>query len=101
MDGTAARRQRARGILQLVALHREVAVLYTPARVADGSAVLMRARPRLRVVHVGKFYPPVAGGMERVLESLCEGSAPDVDSRVIVCNTDARDRPRRPAAACT
>jgi rhamnosyl/mannosyltransferase len=25
--------------------------------------------------------------MERVLESLCEGSAPEVDSRVIVCNT--------------
>jgi glycosyltransferase involved in cell wall biosynthesis len=41
----------------------------------------------IRVVHVGKFYPPVAGGMERVLESLCEDSAPQVDSRVIVCNT--------------
>jgi glycosyltransferase involved in cell wall biosynthesis len=41
----------------------------------------------IRVVHVGKFYPPVAGGMERVLESLCEGSAPEVESRVIVCNT--------------
>jgi glycosyltransferase involved in cell wall biosynthesis len=41
----------------------------------------------MRVVHVGKFYPPVAGGMERVLESLCEGSGPAIDSRVIVCNT--------------
>ncbi len=41
----------------------------------------------IRVVHVGKFYPPVSGGMERVLESLCEGAGPQVDSRVIVCNT--------------
>lgn len=43
----------------------------------------------IQVVHVGKFYPPVTGGMERVLQSLCEGPAGDVDSRVIVCNTSA------------
>ena len=41
----------------------------------------------LRVVHVGKFYPPVTGGMERVLESLCEGPGDEIESRVIVCNT--------------
>lgn len=41
----------------------------------------------LRVVHVGKFYPPVAGGMERVLESLCEGAQDEIENRVIVCNT--------------
>jgi glycosyltransferase involved in cell wall biosynthesis len=46
--------------------------------------------PPLQVVHVGKFYPPVRGGMERVLESLCEGSADRVESRVIVCNTTRR-----------
>jgi glycosyltransferase involved in cell wall biosynthesis len=44
----------------------------------------------LQVVHVGKFYPPVRGGMERVLESLCEGSTDRVESRVIVCNTSRR-----------
>lgn len=41
----------------------------------------------LRVVHVGKFYPPVAGGMERVLESLCEGAGHGIDARVIACHT--------------
>ena len=46
--------------------------------------------PPLQVVHVGKFYPPVRGGMERVLESLCEGSADRVESRVIVCSTTRR-----------
>jgi rhamnosyl/mannosyltransferase len=46
--------------------------------------------PSLQVVHVGKFYPPVRGGMERVLESLCEGPADRVESRVIVCHTARR-----------
>lgn len=45
------------------------------------------ARTPLRVVHVGKFYPPVPGGMERVLESLCEGGAAEVESQVIACHT--------------
>jgi glycosyltransferase involved in cell wall biosynthesis len=39
------------------------------------------------VVHVGKFYPPVAGGMERVLESLCHAVPADIDSRVLAFNT--------------
>jgi rhamnosyl/mannosyltransferase len=41
-----------------------------------------------RVVHVGKFYPPVSGGMERVVETLCRASAGLVESRVLVMNTD-------------
>jgi rhamnosyl/mannosyltransferase len=36
---------------------------------------------------VGKFYPPVSGGMERVLESLCLVSAGLVESAVLVSNT--------------
>lgn len=40
-----------------------------------------------QVLHVGKFYPPVAGGMERVLETLCIASAGLVESRVLVANT--------------
>ena len=40
-----------------------------------------------RVLHVGKFYPPVSGGMERVLESLCLVSAGLVESSVLVTNT--------------
>lgn len=45
----------------------------------------MTARP-IRVLHVGKYYPPVPGGMERVLQLLCETERPTVDSRVLVAN---------------
>jgi lipopolysaccharide/colanic/teichoic acid biosynthesis glycosyltransferase len=42
----------------------------------------------LRVTHLGKFYPPVPGGMERVLQSLCEGERErGVDSRALVVGT--------------
>jgi rhamnosyl/mannosyltransferase len=40
-----------------------------------------------RVLHVGKFYPPVAGGMERVVETLCRASEGLVESRVLAMNT--------------
>src|SRR5262245_25526718 len=39
-----------------------------------------------RVVHIGKFYPPHPGGMERVLETICQASVGLVDSRVLVMN---------------
>jgi glycosyltransferase involved in cell wall biosynthesis len=42
---------------------------------------------RTRVLHVGKFYPPAPGGMERVVQLLCEGERPAVESRVLVANT--------------
>ena len=41
----------------------------------------------LQVLHVGKFYPPVPGGMEQVLESLCRGHDAGIDNRVLVANT--------------
>jgi rhamnosyl/mannosyltransferase len=37
-----------------------------------------------RVVHLGKFYPPVPGGMERVLESVCRSTAALVRNEVLV-----------------
>ena len=40
----------------------------------------------IRVLHVGKFYPPVPGGIERVVQLLCENERPEVDSRVLVAN---------------
>ena len=43
-----------------------------------------------RVLHVAKFYPPAAGGMERVVETLCHASAGIVESRVLALN-DGRE----------
>ena len=42
---------------------------------------------RIRVLHVGKFYPPAPGGMERVVQLLCEGEQATTDSRVLVANS--------------
>lgn len=41
---------------------------------------------RIRVLHVGKFYPPAPGGMERVVQLLCEGEQATTDSQVLVAN---------------
>ncbi len=41
-------------------------------------AATVAANRPVKVVHVGKFYPPVPGGMERIVQSLCavtKGSA--------------------------
>lgn len=37
----------------------------------------------LKVLHVGKYYPPVPGGMERVVEMLCRISRGRLQSRVL------------------
>ena len=48
-------------------------------------------RMPLSVLQVGKFYPPVSGGMERMLQMLCEGErAAGMNTRVLVANTDRR-----------
>lgn len=41
---------------------------------------------RTRVVHVGKFYPPARGGMEKVLQVLAEAERTEVDNQVLVAN---------------
>ena len=41
---------------------------------------------RLRILHVGKYYPPVKGGIETVVETLCRGEARWVDSSALVLN---------------
>ena len=46
--------------------------------------------PMLTVLHLGKFYPPAPGGMERVLQLLCEGAAGSVESRVLVASRSWR-----------
>jgi glycosyltransferase involved in cell wall biosynthesis len=40
----------------------------------------------MRVLHVGKFYPPHPGGMERVVETLCRASRGLVENHVLVSN---------------
>jgi glycosyltransferase involved in cell wall biosynthesis len=51
----------------------------------------MDSRERLSVLQVGKFYPPAAGGMERMLQMLCEGErAAGVETRALVANHERR-----------
>jgi rhamnosyl/mannosyltransferase len=38
------------------------------------------------ILHVGKFYPPTPGGMERVVESLCHVNGNGIISRALVVN---------------
>ena len=40
----------------------------------------------MRVLHVGKFYPPHPGGIERVVETLCQSSRGLVENHVLVMN---------------
>lgn len=45
----------------------------------------------LTILHLGKYYPPAPGGMEKVVQLLCEAErARGLDSRVIAANTSAR-----------
>jgi glycosyltransferase involved in cell wall biosynthesis len=41
----------------------------------------------LKVIHLGKFYPPAKGGMETILERLCERTSLQVANKVLVANT--------------
>ena len=47
----------------------------------------MSGMKSLDVLHVGKFYPPAPGGMERMVQLLCEGEQPGIVSRVLAANT--------------
>jgi glycosyltransferase involved in cell wall biosynthesis len=44
----------------------------------------------VRILHVGKFYPPVRGGMETVLAALCEGTAHRWQVQAVVANGGPR-----------
>ncbi len=52
--------------------------------------VLLPAREKLRVMELGKFYPPHHGGMESHLEALSRDLAPRVDLEVVVANDENR-----------
>ncbi len=46
----------------------------------------------MKVLHVGKYYPPVPGGMERVLKLLCDRERRLIDSRVLVAGMERTTR---------
>lgn len=46
--------------------------------------------PRIKVLQVGKFYPPYRGGMETYLENLCQEIKDRVSLEVVVANTGPR-----------
>ena len=54
------------------------------------SAETLAATRLVKVVHVGKFYPPVPGGMERVVQALCAVTKGRLESRVLAFNTTNR-----------
>ena len=41
----------------------------------------------LRILHLGKYYPPDRGGIETVVETLCRGERAEVETRALVLNT--------------
>ena len=43
----------------------------------------------MKVLHLGKYYPPAKGGMETILALICERTAQHVRNRVIVSNSCA------------
>jgi len=48
-------------------------------------------KARLRVLQVGKFYPPHKGGMETYLRDLCERLGARVETEVVVANDGRAD----------
>jgi rhamnosyl/mannosyltransferase len=44
----------------------------------------------MRILHLGKYYPPVSGGIETVLETLCRGEAPIAETRALVLTRSRR-----------
>src|SRR5687768_3677419 len=44
----------------------------------------------VKVLHLGKFYPPARGGMETILALICEKTADQVRNRALVANDTSR-----------
>lgn len=63
-----------------------------PNPVHSGQIVLERNQANLRVLQVGKFYPPHMGGIETHLQALCGALRSHADVRVIVSSEDRKTR---------
>jgi rhamnosyl/mannosyltransferase len=60
-------------------------------RGGDGEAVSDGwSRRLLKILHLGKFFPPAKGGMETVLALLCEKTSGHVENRAIVAGHSSR-----------
>src|SRR5271155_1933652 len=64
------------------------ATLESQAAVAGQARGHVESSRALRVLHVGKFYPPHMGGIETHLQSLCTELRTSLDLRVIVSSDD-------------
>ena len=53
-------------------------------------AVSVSDNGKLRVLHVGKYYPPYMGGIETHLQTLCHAIRDDVHLEVVVSNVDGK-----------
>ena len=42
--------------------------------------------PAIKVLHLGKFYPPARGGIETILKLVCDRTSGEVSNRVLVAN---------------
>ena len=52
------------------------------------SLSLVKTESRLRVLHVGKYYPPHRGGMESHLEALCGELKRSIDTEIVVASSN-------------
>jgi glycosyltransferase involved in cell wall biosynthesis len=59
-----------------------------PGVLSAQPASLVKIENRLRVLHVGKFYPPYRGGMESHLEALCGELKRSVDLEILVASSN-------------
>ncbi len=67
---------------QMTELYRDL-IPHLRARAATDRGLTMSA---LRVLHLGKYYPPDRGGIETVVETLCHGERAEVESHALVLN---------------